>query len=80
MIDVQILVDDLVLTGRQTFFHKLYFDTYLKNILKENKSKIVDEIRFESYDNTKFWLPLRLLKKQNSNDVYIESGEIQLSL
>jgi hypothetical protein len=48
----------------------------LKNILKENNSKIVDEIRFESDDNTKFWLPLRLLKEQNSNDVYVESGEI----
>ena len=77
---MQILVDDLVLTGRQTVFHKLYFDSYLKNILKENNSKIVDEIRFKSYDNTKFWLPLRLLKEQNSNDVYVESGEIQCSL
>lgn len=44
MIDVSSLVEDIVLTGRQTNLHKKYFDEYLKDQLKQKGSKIAEDI------------------------------------
>lgn len=80
VVDLGPLFNDVLLTEKQMNMSLEYWQIWMKDKLKEDGYKSVDEIKFESREKEeeKFWIPLRRMNSKEGK--IIEAGEMQITI